>query len=140
MLSMRRIMPIFDLSPQGRKTRPDMAEKKTFSSFGALGSLVFSTDRTRELTPETPPQDPTPAPQQQRLRVRRDTSGRRGKAVTLVEGFCGAAQDLEQLAVRLKRHCGAGGSVKDGQILIQGDVRDKVTALLSADGYRVRQL
>lgn len=117
-----------------------MAEKKTLSSFGALGSLVFSTDRTLDLTPEAPPQDPTPEPGKQRLTVRKDTSGRKGKVVTLVEGFRGAEQDLNELAVRLKRHCGAGGSVKDGQILVQGDVRGKAAAYLAGLGYRVREV
>lgn len=117
-----------------------MAGKTTVSSLDALGSLVYSTDRTRDLTPEPEPEEPTPAPQQQRLTVRKDTSGRKGKAVTLVEGFRGASRDLDDLAVQLRRYCGAGGSVKDGAALVQGDVRQKAAGWLMARGYRVRVL
>lgn len=117
-----------------------MAGKTTVSSLDALGALVYSTDRTRDLTPEPVPEEPTPAPQEQRLTVCKDASGRKGKAVTLVEGFRGSASDLDALAVQLRRYCGAGGSVKDGAALVQGDVRQKVAAWLGAKGYRVRVL
>ena len=84
-------------------------------------------------------EDQTPeetlAPKQQKLKVRLDTKQRAGKAVTLVEGFSGKAEDLEQLGKQLKTHCGTGGSVKDGQIIIQGDQRDKITQWLIAKGY-----
>ena len=74
----------------------------------------------------------------QKLRVSLDKSGRAGKVVSLVEGFAGPASELEKLAKELKNHCGTGGSAKEGQILIQGDVRQKVTAFLEKKGARVR--
>ena len=100
----------------------------------ALGGLVFSTDRNMDLSPQEPEQE-TPAPAAQILRVCRDTSGRKGKVVTLVDGFSGREEDLEGLAKDIKRHCGTGGSSKDGQIIIQGDVSAKVKAFLVSKGF-----
>jgi len=76
----------------------------------------------------------------QKLKVSLDKSGRAGKMVSLVEGFAGPASDLEKLAKELKNHCGTGGSAKDGQVLIQGDVRNKVAAFLEKKGAKVRLL
>jgi len=70
-----------------------------------------------------------------RVQVRRETSGRRGKAVTTVAGVPLDDDGLKDLAGRLKKRCGVGGSVKDGVIEIQGDHRDAVLELLKADGY-----
>lgn len=73
------------------------------------------------------------------LRIRRETSGRKGKTVTTIRGFGDLdAPGLKQLAKELKQKCGSGGSVKDGVIEIQGDHRDTVQALLEAKGYRVK--
>lgn len=72
-----------------------------------------------------------------RVRVRRETSGRKGKAATTVEGVPIDDAALRELAGRLKKRCGVGGSVKDGVIELQGDHRDAVVALLRADGYDV---
>ena len=81
----------------------------------------------------------TPEPSAQRLIVRIDRHSRGGKQVTLVEGFRGAEQDLAELGRSLKVKLGVGGSAKDGQITIQGDLRDKVTALLQSLGYNVKR-
>jgi translation initiation factor 1 len=70
-----------------------------------------------------------------RVKVRRETSGRRGKAVTTVSGVALADDGLRELAGRLKKRCGVGGSVKDGVIELQGDHRDVVLEVLRADGY-----
>ena len=70
-----------------------------------------------------------------RVRVRRETSGRRGKAVTTVSGVPLGDDDLRELAGRLKKRCGVGGSVKDGVIELQGDHRDTVMDVLRAAGY-----
>ena len=72
-----------------------------------------------------------------RVKVRRETSGRRGKAVTSVAGVPVDDAQLRELAGRLKKRCGVGGSVKDGVIELQGDHRDVVAELLRADGYDV---
>ena len=77
----------------------------------------------------------TLAPEKQNLRVWRDTKGRGGQVATIVRGFEGSSEDLEELGRTLKRGCGVGGSVKDGEIIIQGDHRDRVTALLVQKGY-----
>ena len=73
---------------------------------------------------------------QQKLRVRLDTKHRAGKAVTLVEGFIGKEEDLGELGKKLKSFCGTGGSAKDGEIIIQGDQRDKVMQWLVKNGYK----
>jgi len=72
---------------------------------------------------------------QQLLKVRLDTRNRAGKAVTLIEGFVGTLDDLESLGKTLKNYCGTGGSAKDGEIIIQGDQRDKVLQWLLKNGY-----
>ena len=72
-----------------------------------------------------------------RVRVRRETAGRRGKGVTTIYGVPGSDAELRDLAGRLKKRCGVGGSLKDGVIELQGDHRDVVVEVLRADGYDV---
>ncbi len=78
----------------------------------------------------------TIAPAQQILKVRLDTKHRAGKAVTLIEGFVGKPEDLEALGKKLKSFCGTGGSAKDGEIIIQGDQREKVMQWLLKNDYK----
>jgi translation initiation factor 1 len=97
--------------------------------------FVFSTDPNFRFESESTPTK-TLLPAQQKLKVRLDTKHRAGKAVTLVEGFIGKADDLEDVGKKLKAFCGTGGSAKDGEIIIQGDQRDKVMQWFVKNGYK----
>ncbi len=96
--------------------------------------IVYSTDPDFRFESGEPGAD-TLAPAQQNLRIRLDTRHRGGKAVTLVEGFAGREEDLEKLGKEMKTFCGTGGAVKDGEIIIQGDQRDKLLPWLLKKGY-----
>lgn len=102
---------------------------------GRADGLVYSTnqdfynDFSEESAAETLPKE------KQRLRVKLDTKQRAGKVVTLIEGFSGTEEDLNALGKQLKTKCGTGGSSKDGQIIIQGDYRDKILGWLKDWGY-----
>ena len=97
--------------------------------------VVFSTNPDYAYTEESAPALATLPPSQQRLRVSYERKGRRGKAVTLVRGFVGNDADLAELGRQLKTRCGIGGSVKDGEIILQGDLRIKAVDLLRSLGY-----
>ena len=101
----------------------------------SLSGLVYSTDPNLKLTEETEEFSETIPAAQQKLRIRLDTRHRAGKAVTLVDGFIGKDTDREDLGKKLKTYCGTGGSVKDGEIIVQGDNRDKVMQWLIKNGY-----
>lgn len=77
-------------------------------------------------------------PEKQQLKVLLDKSGRAGKQVTIVSGFIGKTEDLETLGKTLKSKCGVGGSVKDGEVLIQGDHRERIKTILTGLGYRCK--
>ncbi|MES2430646.1 MAG: translation initiation factor [Bacteroidota bacterium] len=108
-----------------------MAKQK----LNSLGGLVYSTDPNFKPEEETQDEQETLQPAKQNLRIKLDTKQRAGKAVTLITGFVGITDDLEALGKKLKAFCGTGGSVKDGEIIIQGDNRDKVLQWLQKNGY-----
>ncbi|EFL91514.1 translation initiation factor Sui1 [Candidatus Regiella insecticola LSR1] len=99
--------------------------------------LVYSTDKGRIVLPEV-----NILPQVKRVdgvvRIQRQTSGRRGKGVSLITGIAASDEQLNTLAAELKRKCGCGGAVKNGVIEIQGDKRDLLKQLLEAKGMKVK--
>ena len=97
--------------------------------------LVYSTNPDFNLPSGEERKVETLPPSKQKLTVYLDRRNRGGKTVTLVKGFIGSEEDLAELGRTLKSRCGTGGSAKDGEILIQGDCRDKVTTLLTGMGY-----
>ena len=98
---------------------------------------VYSTDPAFNINdPEEVTE--TPEPSKQNLLVRLETKHRAGKAVTVVLGFSGKPADLEELGKKLKTFCGTGGSAKDGEIIIQGDQREKVRTYLTKNKYRFK--
>ncbi|MFT3846648.1 MAG: translation initiation factor [Lacibacter sp.] len=97
--------------------------------------FVFSTDPDFRFEEEENSTKETLPPAQQNLRVKLETKHRAGKIVTLVDGFAGTDEDAETLGKQLKNFCGTGGSVKDGEIIVQGDQREKVVQFLLKNGY-----
>ena len=101
--------------------------------------MVYSTDPDFQYDTGKEEEEETPSPEKQQLYVSLDKKNRKGKKVTLVEGFVGNREDLKELARELKSSCGVGGSVSEGQILIQGDFRDRVVILLEGKGFKVKR-
>ena len=101
--------------------------------------VVFSTNPDFKYEEEKKEEPQTPEPSKQRLIVSIDRKNRGGKQVTLVSGFTGSEDDLAELGRILKVKCGVGGSAKNGEITIQGDFRDRVTALLNEMGYKAKR-
>jgi translation initiation factor 1 len=102
---------------------------------GGSSPMVYSTDPNFKIEEEQE-QVETLTPAEQSLRVILETKHRAGKTVTIVFGFIGAEDDINALGKALKNHCGTGGSVKDGEIIIQGDHRQKVFQYLQQKGYK----
>ena len=101
-------------------------------------NIVYSTNPDFNYQTEDEEEIETPEKKNQKLRVSLEKKGRGGKTVTLITGFTGREDDLKELGRTLKTKCGVGGSAKDGEILIQGDFREKVRDLLIKDGYKVK--
>ncbi len=117
-----------------------LARKSNEERIVKNSSLVYSTDPKGKQTNDSSDERQTLPPPQQTLKVQLDRKQRKGKAVTLVSGFVGANDDLKTLGKNLKSKCGVGGTVKKGEILIQGDFRVRVMELLSAEGYKVKRV
>lgn len=108
-----------------------MSKKKANDRNG----FVYSTDPNFKFEDDANEPVETAPPAQQKLRIWLETKQRGGKAATVVTGFSGSEDDLEILGKKLKTFCGTGGSVKDGEIIIQGDQREKVLGWLLKNGY-----
>ena len=117
-----------------------MSNDKRSKKFSSFDGIVFSTNPDEVKSTFENFQEDTKTPAKQDLRVQLDKKQRGGKAVTLITGFIGNDNDLKDLGKLLKTKCGVGGSAKDGEILIQGDFRQKVLDLLISEGYKVKKI
>lgn len=102
--------------------------------------VVYSTNQEFQYDYSGAEEANTLPPQQQNLKVVLDKNQRAGKQVTLVTGFVGKSEDLESLTKLLKTKCGVGGSSKNGEIILQGDLRDKVVQALIKEGYKAKRV
>ena len=97
--------------------------------------VVFSTNPDYEYSDDSQEEADTLPKNQQKLRLNMERAGRGGKTVTLVKGFVGSDKDINALCKLLKQKCGVGGSVKDGEIIIQGDHRQRLVEILKKEGF-----
>lgn len=111
-------------------------KKKIINDFGGI---MYSTDPSFVYEDESATPEVNLSNAQQDLRVMLDRKNRGGKAVTLITGFRGTDVQLTDLAKMLKTKCGVGGAAKDGEILIQGDFREKIFLLLQKEGFKVKK-
>ena len=109
-----------------------MSKKRKTDNSG----IVYSTDPDFQFQTENTSLPDTLSPEAQLLKVQLESKHRAGKLVTLIKGFVGADSDLEFLGKQIKNFCGTGGSVKDGEIIIQGNQREKVMQYLQKSGYK----
>lgn len=112
---------------------------KKISNLEDLGGFVFSTNKDFDLNQHKEVED-TLAPEEQLLEAHLDKKNRGGKTATVIKGYAGTADDLKGLAKELKTLCGVGGSAKDGEIIIQGNFRDKIMDFLKNKGYKVKRV
>jgi translation initiation factor 1 len=100
--------------------------------------IVYSTNPDYNYESSKEDQPETIAPVNQRLRITIDRKQRKGKTVTLVQGFIGSSDDLRKLGKILRSKCGVGGSEKDGEIIIQGEFAEKIRDILRKEGYGLK--
>ena len=114
--------------PNDNKEKTDIERKKRIG-------VVYSTNPDYEYSDDSQEEADTLPKNQQKLRLNMERAGRGGKTVTLVKGFEGSEDDITSLCKLLKQKCGVGGSVKDGEIIIQGDHRQRLIEILKKEGY-----
>ena len=114
--------------PNDNKEKTDIDRKKRVG-------VVYSTNPDYEYSDDSQEETSTLSKNQQKLRLNMERAGRGGKTVTLVKGFVGSDEDINALCKLLKQKCGVGGSVKDGEIIIQGDHRQRLVEILKKEGY-----
>lgn len=112
---------------------------KKLSSLDDLGGFVFSTNKDFELESNDDQMETLPN-NQQKLEAHLDKKNRGGKVATIIKGYEGSDDDLKSLAKQLKTLCGVGGSAKEGEIIIQGDFRNKIMDFLTKEGYKVKRV
>lgn len=117
-----------------------MSKKKKLNSLEDLGGLVYSTGPEPEAWTDNDESTEDHIPSDQYLEAHLEKKGRGGKVAVLIKGFTGNDDELKELARKLKSHCATGGSVKDGDIIIQGNSRDKAMDFLKSAGYNVKRV
>lgn len=114
--------------------------KKKLNSLSDLGGFVYSTNDNEDFSQFQDQDTKSLSPVDQNLEAHFSNKGRGGKTVTVIKGFIGTDQERKSLAKLLKTKCSVGGSVKDGDIVIQGKVRDKIIQILKSEGYTVKRV
>lgn len=112
-----------------------MAKNTKHNDWKERLNIVYSTNPDFQYETSTEEEVSILPPTQQKLRVQLDRKNRGGKVVTLVTGFCGPENELKELGKLLKSKCGVGGSAKEGEIIVQGDFKQKIIELLKKEGY-----
>ena len=123
------------LAALGATEEPNDNKEKTEIDRKKRIGVVYSTNPDYEYSDDSQEEADTLPKNQQKLRLNMERAGRGGKTVTLVKGFVGSDKDINAICKLLKQKCGVGGSVKDGEIIIQGDHRQRLVEILKKEGY-----
>ena len=123
------------LAALGATEEPNDNKEKTAIDRKKRIGVVYSTNPDYEYSDDSQEEADTLPKNQQKLRLNMERAGRGGKTVTLVKGFVGSEEDITALSKLLKQKCGVGGSVKDGEIIIQGDHRQRLIEILKKEGF-----
>ena len=123
------------LAALGATEEPNDNKEKTEIDRKKRIGVVYSTNPDYEYSDDSQEEADTLPKNQQKLRLNMERAGRGGKTVTLVKGFVGSEEDINALSKLLKQKCGVGGSVKDGEIIIQGDHRQRLVEILKKEGF-----
>ena len=114
--------------------------KKKLNNLSDLGGFVFSTNKEEDFSDFSNESTEILTNNDQRLEAHFSNKGRGGKTVTVISGFVGPESELKSLAKLLKTKCSVGGTVKDGEVIIQGNYRDKIMSILEKEGYQVKRV